>query len=261
MDTLKTLRQSSPNLYPSVLAAGRAVLARPDPVPRLYAGALGATLGALPSSALYFGGYELAKRRLSSLVPARRRRQRPLRALVHALSAAGGNACSSLLFVPKEALKQRVQNTGARTSVAFAQLLKEGGVRGLYSGYRATMLRNVPSAVARFAVYEELKLVLAADPESGRVRYFLAGAAAGALSSALTTPVDVVKTQLATGKLPASAGVRGGLRLVYRRHGLGGVYAGVGARCVWSGAFSAVGFGVFEAAKRGLGVEEVDRGE
>lgn len=36
--------------------------------------------------------------------------------------------------------------------------LQEKGVRGLYCGYWATLSRNIPSAVIRFSLYEEIKL-------------------------------------------------------------------------------------------------------
>ena len=36
--------------------------------------------------------------------------------------------------------------------------VREKGVRGLYCGYWATLSRNVPSAIIRFTLYEEIKL-------------------------------------------------------------------------------------------------------
>ena len=45
---------------------------------------------------------------------------------------------------------------GVRTIVR--ETVREKGIRGLYSGYQSTLMRNVPSAVMRFALYEELKL-------------------------------------------------------------------------------------------------------
>ena len=47
----------------------------------------------------------------------------------------------------RETAKQVVQRT-----------LREKGVRGLYRGYWATLSRNVPSAIIRFSLYEEIKL-------------------------------------------------------------------------------------------------------
>jgi hypothetical protein len=41
-----------------------------------------------------------------------------------------------------------------------SSILQQEGLRGLYRGYRATLLRNIPSAVLRFALYEELKIAI-----------------------------------------------------------------------------------------------------
>lgn len=58
--------------------------------------------------------------------------------------------------------------------------------------FQATLMRNIPSAVLRFTVYEELKqiFVLDNDRETQKtgfnLKLFLAGAAAGAVSSGLS---------------------------------------------------------------------------
>ena len=113
------------------------------------------------------------------------------RFVIHALSAFSGNTLSSFIFVPKEYIKQQMQayGSGAMTvgggqhwvnnrkhliienfdaSRAGKRLysirniiqntMKEKGIKGFYSGYKTTLLRNVPSAIFRFAIYEELKL-------------------------------------------------------------------------------------------------------
>jgi len=106
------------------------------------------------------------------------------RLLIHALSAFSGNSLSSFIFVPKEYIKQQMQaygsgsmsfgneehkeliinqsNNAARKLLSMRSLVKktldEKGIFGFYSGYGSTLMRNVPSAIMRFAIYEELKL-------------------------------------------------------------------------------------------------------
>ena len=119
--------------------------------------------------------------------------------------------------------------------------------------------------------------------------FFLSGALAGAMASGIMTPMDVIKTRLATNTIPPNMGLIGNVQWILHENGLHGLYAGfrcvrlltmivlfifivtnivhctliifqpisiLRARMVWSGAFSAIGFGTFEAAKNFLGVNK-----
>lgn len=149
----------------------------------LYSGVLPAALGAIPSSALYFGSYEYCKVYLASNFQI----YRPLQ---HMLAAASGNLMSSAIFVPKDVLKHKIQaiRQGAVEISGFSRferidILKlarhvyaTSGIKGFYPSYRATLMKNVPSAVIRFTcrihtliglctinhfiVYEELKSLI-----------------------------------------------------------------------------------------------------
>ena len=162
-------------------------------------------------------------------------------------------------------------------------LLKEKGIRGLYAGYQATLMRNIPSAMLRFVLYEELKhkwggssdttTTAKSSPSSSSssshrvasfplppkpVRLFAAGAVAGAIASGFMTPVDVVKTRMATGTCGlSSSSVRSCFVHVVKEVGWKGLYAGAESRMMWSGAFSAIGFGTFEFVKQTLGVSDL----
>ncbi|CAM9158373.1 unnamed protein product [Choristocarpus tenellus] len=221
LDTAKTLRQSNPHKFKGTLDAVTHIFRTHGPK-SVYTGLPTAVLGAMPSSALYFGTYEAVKTRLMHLVAARAQQATgageesavgghgravlPLgaRAAVHVVSAACGNAASSLVFVPKEFVKQTLQQASQGMdgiSVGAVSLVRETlrkeGLCGLYRGYWATLSRNVPSAVIRFSLYEELKLLLGpATLVSNSPKYLLAGALAGACASGLTTPFDVLKTRV-----------------------------------------------------------------
>ena len=269
---------------------------------RAYAGGWTATLGAIPSSALYFGAYETVKTWMKQQIRHCYARASPSssssttttstttldpndrflsRFLIHAAAAASGNVMSSAVFVPKELIKQQMQYSGSK-SVArtIGQLVQHRGIAGLYCGYRATLLRNVPSAMLRFVIYEELKWAWYTKQqppqpqpggggggrttdswEAGRSRPILswkllvAGAVAGALASGAMTPVDVVKTRFSTGTCPLDD-VKGCFQHIVKEQGWQGLYAGAGSRMAVSGAFSALGFWSFEVAKGLLGVAE-----
>jgi solute carrier family 25 S-adenosylmethionine transporter 26 len=271
MDTAKTLRQSNPTQFASVRSALLHLLRASG----AYRGCVPAALGAIPSSALYFGAYEVCKQTLERKLRVTETEEKKW--WIHGLAAAAGNTISSTVFVPKEVLKQQLQY---RSSASFQQVLWEilqtKGIRGLYVGYQATLMRNIPSAMIRFVLYEELKQWWSSSSsssslstESGKhgilqgrtvsipppVALFGAGAIAGAVASGVMTPIDVIKTRLATGTCPI--GVQNCVQHVLTEMGWRGLYAGAASRMMWSGAFSAIGFGTFELVKTALGVSHM----
>ena len=104
LDTLKTVSQTAEGrAFPNVLAAGRNIILQKGVYAGFYAGARTAAFGSFFSSALYFGTYESVKGYWTGAVPP------SLKPMSASLAAITGNAASSLLFVPKEVLKQRCQ--------------------------------------------------------------------------------------------------------------------------------------------------------
>lgn len=252
LDTVKTLRQTQPSLYRGVAPALKTIVRSRGPL-ALYAGIMPALVGSALSSALYFGVYEMAKARLRHLAPEAFCSVRS-RAPLTALAASCGNIASSVLFVPKEVVKQRMQAGlhKGRFLVAAAEVVRNAGVTGLYRGYKATLLRNIPSTMIRFALYEELKLVfsqLGGGRKLKPVEFLMAGAVAGATASACTTPFDVVKTRFATGGIAKGTGVWNAMREVLRKEGVAGLYVGVKPRTIWAALFAAIGFSSYEMCK------------
>lgn len=95
VDTAKTIRQANPALYANVRQALAGLIVENGKwhIGRAYAGALPATLGAIPSSALYFGAYEGVKPFIKRSRFADTS-QFSGRFWVHSLSAAAGNVLS-----------------------------------------------------------------------------------------------------------------------------------------------------------------------
>ncbi|CAN0020019.1 unnamed protein product [Ectocarpus sp. 4 AP-2014] len=285
IDTAKTLRQANPKAFKGTRDALAHICRTRGPW-AIYTGIPTAVVGAMPSSALYFGTYEAVKTRLMRVAakdfPAGPGGPREgeggggggvhpaARAAAHAVAAACGNAASSLIFVPKEYVKQTLQASGmgavggARETAKeiVRRTVREKGVRGLYCGYWATLSRNVPSAIIRFSLYEEIKLFIGpARLMSAPPAYLLAGALAGACASGMTTPFDVLKTRVATGSLEGGKGFAKNMATIVADDGWKGLYAGFQPRVVMSGLFTAVGFGSFEAIKAVLGVSPLPPNE
>ncbi len=58
------------------------------------------------------------------------------------------------------------------------------------------------------------------------LQFLAIGALSSGLSSALTTPMDVVKTRLATGVLPPGSGVVSSMIAIAKQDGVKGLFAG-----------------------------------
>ena len=178
LDTIKTMQQSDPTLrgISSALRKLRKNHAGGG-IGQLYSGFWAAVCGSIPSSALYFGTYETAKKILYQKVGGVRSGQNIQtfsRPFIHMLAAASGNVMSSVVFVPKDVIKQQLQaiKTGSIPSLSgklsstvslsdvMWNILRSKGPKGFYPNYRVTLMRNIPSAVIRFTAYEELRLVI-----------------------------------------------------------------------------------------------------
>lgn len=198
VDTLKTHMQAgAPPCRPvlSLRAALRNAVAGEGGVLALYRGLPAMALGAGPAHAVYFSVYELAKSSLTD-------RLGPNNPVAHAGSGVVATVASDAVFTPMDTVKQRLQLTSSPytgVSHCVRTVLRDEGLGAFFASYRTTVVMNAPYTAVHFATYEAAKRMLgdlaAADEESLAV-HATAGAAAGALAAAITTPLDVVKTQL-----------------------------------------------------------------
>ncbi|KAI0566551.1 mitochondrial carrier [Gracilaria domingensis] len=255
LDTVKTVRQADPKHFRGMTPTLLAIIRTRGPF-ALYAGIVPALIGSALSSALYFGAYEFAKSSFAQVSPCSFQKTKT-RVPLTALSAACGNVASSVLFVPKEVVKQRMQS-GAEVGNFFAaasSILRNSGAAGLYRGYKATLLRNIPSTMLRFAIYEEAKLAIRRLKGGDSKRpltfseFIVAGSVAGVTSSACTTPMDVLKTRFATGAIKPGTAIVPAIREVVRRDGVPGLFVGIRPRIVWAALFAAIGFSSYEVCK------------
>ncbi|KAM3355094.1 hypothetical protein ACQJBY_025710 [Aegilops geniculata] len=213
----------------------------------LYRGLSAVILGSATSSAIYFGTCELAKSLLRPHLP-------PF--LVPPLAGASGNISSSAIMVPKELITQRLQSGAAtgRSWQVLLQILQADGFFGLYAGYAATLLRNLPAGVLSYSSFEYLKAFALSKSNAANLtpgESVLCGALAGAISAGLTTPLDVVKTRLMTrvGAAQGSRTVVGTMQEVIAEEGLMGLSRGIGPRVLHSACFAAIGYCAFETAR------------
>lgn len=220
-----------------------------------YSGVSAVIVGSTASSAVYFGTCEFGKSILSKLP------QYPS-VLIPPTAGAMGNIVSSAIMVPKELITQRMQaGAKGRSWEVLLRILEKDGVLGLYAGYSATLLRNLPAGVLSYSSFEYLKAAVLSRTKQANLEPFQSvccGALAGAISASLTTPLDVAKTRLMTqvrgdavNKVAATmySGVRATVKQILKEEGWVGLTRGMGPRITHSACFSALGYFAFETAR------------
>ncbi|PUZ69308.1 hypothetical protein GQ55_2G097300 [Panicum hallii var. hallii] len=213
----------------------------------LYAGLGGNIVGVLPASAIFVGVYEPAKRKLLELLPEN------LSAIAHLTAGAIGGAASSLIRVPTEVVKQRMQMSEFKTAPDAVRLIvAKEGIKGLYAGYGSFLLRDLPFDAIQFCIYEQLQIGyrVAAKRDLKDAENAIIGAFAGAITGALTTPLDVMKTRLMIqGHANQYRGFIDCAQTILREEGAGAFLKGIEPRVLWIGIGGSIFFGVLEKTK------------
>lgn len=166
---------------------------------------------------------------------------------------------------PSEVLKTRAQ--ADTTNPDFFSLFKNGSITNismmnLWQGYRENIIYAFPADAVKFIAYELLTSKESADHVKVSPFYgAIAGAAATAISQAITTPLDVVRTRVmlnATSELPADSRridevfitrYLDELRQIYRDEGAAGLFAGLIPRIGKAVLSGFIQFGSYEFSK------------
>ncbi|KAK9742604.1 hypothetical protein RND81_03G185100 [Saponaria officinalis] len=147
----------------------------------LYKGLLPSIMSIAPSSAVFYGVYDILKsaylRSPEGKERALKMKQQgqeltafgqlelgPLRTLLY---GALSGACAEVATYPFEVLRRRmqmqVQLTKLSTFATFVKIVEQGGIPALYAGLLPSLLQVLPSASISYFVYECMKIVLKAE--------------------------------------------------------------------------------------------------
>ena len=154
VDTIKVTQQSSKELLKFNKALSQVIKA--GGLPALYKGALGYAMVDGLGGALFFSVYEKVKRDLAD------RFHLSGYTLSMSLYGAAGAAfvASSVFVVPAELLKARMQTQSFRSlghCIKDAVAKERGGMMGLYTGYTATLFRDIPYFAFQLGFYDNIK--------------------------------------------------------------------------------------------------------
>lgn len=234
---------------------------------RLWRGVQTMAVGCVPAHALYFSLYELVK---------------PYNAgLAGAMAALGHD----MVMTPLDTVKQRLQLGHYRGDMTYAvrTIYQQEGWLGLYRSFPITLLTNVPYGILMVSTNEYLRHYLThyrhhdlpststQQPHLDLTSTMMAGCGAGAVASALTTPLDCLKTRLQTQRLLAMSiqdtcstssqqhcnvakysTVPDAIRVILKEDGMAGFFRGITPRIVTHTPAVAISWTTYEIAKSWL---------
>ncbi|XP_067251550.1 mitoferrin-1 isoform X1 [Chanodichthys erythropterus] len=259
VDSVKTRMQS---LQPDPKAQYRSVygalkrIVRTEGVLRPLRGLNITVLGAGPAHALYFACYERIKRSLSDIIQNGGNS--------HIANGVAGSVATVLhdaVMNPAEVVKQRMQMYNSPYRSLYDCVLtvsRKEGLAAFYRSYSTQLTMNIPFQAVHFITYEFMQEHFNPERQYRPETHILSGAAAGAVSAAITTPLDVCKTLLNTQENVAlsSAHVSGHLsgmvnafRTVYRLGGVPAFFKGIRARVIYQMPSTAIAWSVYEFFK------------
>lgn len=240
----------------SMLDTARKVLVK-EGIRGLYRGAGAVSLGSVPTQWIYVTVLETARSRVRQVVAGSGHEQ--VERMVAASVAGGIASCgSAALGVPLDVVTQRMQIGGPQdtlVNVVKSVWKNDGGIRGFYRGYWASLLVFAPTSSVWWTTYSNTCVLLGKDDRdsysSTMWRTMLAGFTAGVTAAVCTNPLDVIKTRLQTQKSGVSA--RSYLQLareLYAAENWRGFFRGATARCSAMAPTSIMMIFSYETVKR-----------
>lgn len=175
---------------------------------RLFRGIQAVLVGCVPAHALYFSSYEIVKAAFL---------KDDGRASTIGSSLAGAAAVTShdLIMTPLDTVKQRLQ-IGHYVDARHAarSIYQNEGFVALYRSFPITLLSNIPYGMVMVTTHEACKQMLRdrwdehrRPPQQWQI-VLIASSVAGFVASAVTTPLDRIKTALQTQQLSPICGRR-----------------------------------------------------
>lgn len=152
---------------------------------------------------------------------------------------------TTLTVTPFERVKIKAQTENRGTYQALRNVIKHDGVRSIYRGWSATLIREVPGYGLYFWAYEHSKKSMG-DPSPWKS--FLTGSISGVTAWIVIYPSDPIKTVMQNQNI----GIRQAILQIYTAHGMHGFYRGY----LWALARAAILHGGvflgYESAKKNL---------
>ncbi|KAG0366110.1 hypothetical protein BGZ54_005809 [Gamsiella multidivaricata] len=186
------------------------------------------------------------------------------------LAGATAGFCQVIATNPMEIVKIQMQVAGSQKLAPGEQrptamgIVRSLGLRGLYRGTPATLLRDVPFSIMFFPLNSFLKLQ-GADKD-GKASFSVvlgAGLASGVVAASAVTPADVIKTRLQVARKPGEPvfkGIADCFQHIVRNEGVVALFKGVVPRSLIVAPMFAIALVVYDLQQRLLGPSSIELG-
>ncbi|XP_074116149.1 congested-like trachea protein isoform X1 [Cotesia typhae] len=230
LDTIKVRMQSKPSEYRNTWDAMSKIIQQEGPS-GLYKGMMAPLVGIVPIFGLSFFSFNLGKK----LVAEPNQRKENLTVSQLFLAGMFSGLATIPLSVPGERVKCLLQMQIGKKKVFHGfidcalKLYRNGGVKNLYVGTGATLLRDLPASGVYFSVYDILMRLFANHfKETLMWHSIFAGGFAGMINWVVAMPADVLKSRLQTSSIDEyPRGMRSLLPKILRQEGPWALYRGV----------------------------------
>jgi solute carrier family 25 carnitine/acylcarnitine transporter 20/29 len=266
LDLIKVRMQTGVAGNVSVLGLLRETFAK-EGVRGLYRGVSAPLTAVSPLYAVNFWGYDMGKRvvRLFDTDATK-----PF--TIPQLCVAGGLSAipTTALMAPSERVKVllQVQKAAEKTAAApkyngmldcATQVLREGGIRSLYRGTAATLMRDIPGSIAWFGAYEiakkEMMELQGIDPSTGQLSplaVLTAGGIAGMACWTVSIGPDTIKSRYQAAPEGMYKGMGDVVTKLVREEGIGGLFTGIRPALIRAFPANAACFFGMEVARQAL---------
>ena len=132
---------------------------------------------------------------------------------------------STIITVPSETIKTKMIKN---PNLSAKNIMKQEGLSGLYQGYTPTLIRQSLNQSSRFLFYQHYKdYILQKNNIFSSYHSLQGGIFAGIFSVIISTPADVLKTQMQEGKKESIFPI---IKRIYKEFGISGFWRGSLAR-------------------------------
>ena len=177
--------------------------------------------------------------------------------LLPAIAGVGSRTITSSIVAPLELIRTNLQSSPAISLrdiySYFASCIKLNGVSSLWRGLYPMLIRDIPFTATYWPTFELLRTQIISTFTPGNpidvYANLISGWVCGSIAAALTTPSDVVKTQIEISiQNPKTRNVNifNIIQGIHAKYGLRGFFRGVIPRCAKIGPACAIMIATFE---------------